>query len=124
MRSQVLHLMNEVAESSISSIVQDQMSCFDKDRFEWHIAGLRGVDSCHPFLQRDVRVVDFSQASSRSELQKKVGQYVRDHGIEIVHSHTPRSTVIGALALGKRRPAKLVATKHLHAVSGERRAWG
>lgn len=120
----VLHLMNEVAESSISSIVRDQIQLFESDRFEWHIGGLRGIDSGHPFDQGDVRVVDFSQASSRSELQKQVRQYVRDHGIQIVHTHTPRSTVIGTLALGMRRSAKLVATKHLHAVSGERHSWG
>jgi glycosyltransferase involved in cell wall biosynthesis len=58
------------------------------------------------------------------QLAKAVRAYIKQHHIGLVHTHTPRTTVIASLALGTRRPAKLVTTKHLHAVSQERANWG
>ena len=124
-RVSVLHLLNAVVDSSITSIVTDQIKHFDAQGYDWHIGGLNGVGESEPFTQLGAKVIDFS-SSARGPLQlsKAVSAYIRDNQIGIVHTHTPRTTVVASMALGFRRPAKLVTTKHLHAVSKERAAWG
>ena len=124
-RVSVLHLLNAVVDSSITSIVTDQIKHFDAHGYDWHIGGLNGVDANEPFTQLGAKVIDFS-SSARGPLKlcQAVGAYIRDNQIGLVHTHTPRTTVLASMALGLRRPAKLVTTKHLHAVSQERAAWG
>ena len=124
-RIAVLHLMNAIADSSITSIAVDQIKQFGDQDFEWHIGGLGGADPAEPFTELGANVVDFSErASGPMQLASAVRAYVKQHHIGLVHTHTPRTTVIASLALGTRRSAKLVATKHLHAVSQERATWG
>ena len=112
-RIPVLHFLNAVAESSITSMVADQIRSFDADRYEWHVIGLRGVETTSPFDGHDVTVVDFQEsASGFARLRRDLKDYIRRHNIQLVHTHTPRATVIVSLTLGYPRRAKLVTTKH------------
>lgn len=124
-RRSVLHLMNGVGDSSITSIVVDQFKHFSDSRYDWHIAGLKGVAANEPFSVLGAKVVDFSRgAGGQFGIQRKLRNYVHENGIQLVHSHTPRTTLTAAFALGRRSCVKLLTTKHLHAISQERRAHG
>lgn len=125
-RVPVLHLMHSVVETSITNIVADQIKYFGDRKYDWHVGGLHGVSDDEPFSQLGASVVDFSATNVRkTRLPRVVRDYVRENGIKIIHTHTPRTTVVAVLALGARRhTTKIVSTKHLHAVPQERPAWG
>ncbi|MDB4695103.1 glycosyltransferase [bacterium] len=120
-RIPILHLMNGIDDCSITSMVLQQLKDFGDARYEWHVAGLSGVTVRDPFEQLNARVVDFAAESTGNwSLLRRLKSYVREHQIELVHSHTPRTTVAAGFALGFRRNARLLTTKHLHAHATDR----
>ncbi|MGI9458597.1 MAG: glycosyltransferase family 4 protein [Pirellulales bacterium] len=124
-RIPVLHLMNGIDDCSITSMVLQQIKYFGDSRYEWHVAGLSGVAVRDPFEELGARVVDFSaEATGQREVFRRLKSYLREHPFDLVHSHTPRTTVAAGVALGLRRNAKLLTTKHLHARSADRNANG
>ncbi len=98
-RIPVLHLMPCVVEMSITNIVADQIKNFADRAYDWHVGGLYGVEENEPLGRVKATVVDFSSmARGNLGLPRAVRAYVREHGIKIIHTHTPRTTVVAALA--------------------------
>ncbi len=124
-RIPVLHLMNGVDDCSITNMVLQQLKCFGDAQYEWHVAGLNGVVVRDPFEQLGVRVIDFSdEAEGHLGLLRRLKSYLRENQISLVHAHTPRTTVAAGVAIGWRRNARLLMTKHSHARAGDRNANG
>ena len=124
-RRPVLHLMNGIGDASITSIVFDQITHFGNAEYEWHTGGLKRVVSNEPFSELGAKVVDFSHdTKSQLIILQRLSRYVNEHGIQLVHCHTPRTTLTAAMALVRQPGVKLVTTRHSHAIPQGRRSFG
>jgi glycosyltransferase involved in cell wall biosynthesis len=122
----VLHLMNSFWDSSISRIVVRLVRHLGPRNFRFHVGALEGSgDMQTEFARSGALAVDFSAGNrGMMNMAKRIREYVSAHGVDIIHTHTPRTILVAVLALGfrPRRPTHL-ATKHLLYSPGDRR-WG
>ena len=72
------------------------------------------------FRRLDCRVVDF--ADDRCP-RRSLRTYVRKQGIDVVHTHTPRTILDAAIALRAMPGVTHVTTKHLLNTRADRK-WG
>jgi glycosyltransferase involved in cell wall biosynthesis len=122
-RVSVLHVMNNFDESSISRIVMRLIENLGSGDISWHIGAVTNLGHMQgAFEERGCRVADFA-ANGAGGPRRSIRSYVREHGIDIVHTHTPRTIVDGTLALRGPPGVKHVATKHLLYAPSDRR-WG
>jgi len=122
----VLHLVNDFGDSSISTIVRWLVRYFGGEGHTLHVGALNGSGGAREPLERlGARTVDFSSgADGWWACSKRIRDYVRTHGVMVVHSHTPKTLIIAVAALGRvvDRPQH-IATKHILNSPGDRR-WG
>jgi len=121
----ILHLLNNFADSSITRIVLDLVRNLGSRDYTWHVGGLSDIgDLRDEFCGLGVdTVVCGGAGAGLSGTLRHIREYVKEHRIEIVHSHTPRTLLTLRMALGKRRGPLHVATKHILNSPGDRR-WG
>jgi glycosyltransferase involved in cell wall biosynthesis len=120
----ILHLMNAVGDSSIGRIVQRLVRYSDDQRYSWHVGGLRKPDTRLEFGDVGAQVVDFSDRTNGStNLGGRIREYVANHQVKIVHTHSPLTTLKVAGALAGARETLHLATVHLLYAPGDRR-WG
>jgi glycosyltransferase involved in cell wall biosynthesis len=114
----VLHLVNEVADCSISHIIERIVTSTDPHSYSWHIGGVNELGSMvQAFRDHGVHVVDFSakdgsKRGHRREMIRRIRQYVRTHQIAVVHSHTLRTRMLAAAALRGAKETSHVDTVH------------
>lgn len=110
----VLHVLNDVSDSSISRIVLRMIQNLDQQYLKWHVGGLNGLgDLEYEFREQGTQVVDFFEIQNgRSNLLKSIREYIIFNRIDIVHTHTLRAIFIIAQALGIKSETLHVATKH------------
>jgi glycosyltransferase involved in cell wall biosynthesis len=119
----VLHIMNSFVDSSISRIVLQLIENLGSDNTSWHVGAVtRPGDLREAFAGLGCWVIDFAGNSARSP-SRSIRNYVREHGVDVVHTHTPRTILDASLALRGVPRAKHVATKHLLNAPRDRR-WG
>lgn len=122
----VLHLINNFGDSSISRIVIRLVRNLEQRGCLFHVGALSSYgDMRLEFIRCGVPTVDFSEGRpGMSSIAKRIGKYVAEQGIDIIHTHTPRTILAAFLSLGMRprRPFHL-ATKHLVNSPGDR-GWG
>ncbi len=115
----VLHLMNTLADSSISRIVERIISFSRDECWQWRVGSLSGYGEMKTVFERlGAQVIDFSSWP--------VGNYLAEYPVQIVHSHTPRtifSAWRGLRSLDRSLRPYHLATKHLLTRPGDRR-WG
>ena len=119
----ILHLINSLRDSSISRIVSRIVEYSGQHGYAFHVGALNATGEMHDeFCRRGAQVADFSVGTDGSLAQvKKIRKYIRDQGVHLVHSHTPRTLLLTAAALiGGQHPVH-VATKHILNSPGDRR---
>jgi glycosyltransferase involved in cell wall biosynthesis len=117
--------MNGFGDSSISWIVYRLIQHSDRELFQWHVSGLCGLGTMQKkFDQLGAYTIDFSKPINSSRyLWQRIREYLLDHEIRIIHTHTPRTIFQASLAT-KRLPRIIhIATKHLLTTPGDRK-WG
>jgi len=119
----VLHVLNSFVDASISRIVLRVVESLGTRDIAWHVGAVTSTgDMQDAFAGVGCRVIDFADGGGSSP-RKSVKSYVREHGIDVVHTHTPRTIVEASLALRGDSGVKHIATKHLLNAPGDRR-WG
>ena len=115
--------MNSFVDSSISRIVLRLVENLGSSSMSWHVGAVasRG-DMQDAFRGLGCRVIDFAESGAGSS-RRSIRSYVREHGIDIVHTHTPRTILEASLAIRGVPRVKHVATKHLLNAPHDRR-WG
>lgn len=118
----VLHILNDLSDSSISRIVQRIAYNLSQQHFKWHIGGLNGLgDLEDEFKELGVQVVDFSEKSKgRYSPWRSIREYIILNKINIVHTHSPRAILVLYLALAGTSEVIHVATKHSLFTPGDR----
>jgi glycosyltransferase involved in cell wall biosynthesis len=121
----VLHVLNDVGDSSISRIVQQLIQNLDSQCFNWHIGGLNGLgDMEDKFRNIGAQMVDFSgQQQKRTSSWRNIREYIIANRINIVHTHSLRAIFVLYLALFGKSETIHVATKHTLFAPSDRR-WG
>jgi glycosyltransferase involved in cell wall biosynthesis len=121
----VLHVLNDVGDSSIGRIVQRIIQNLDQQYFNWHVGGLNGLgDLKDEFLELGAQVVDFSEKQNgRPNSLQDIRKYIISNKIDIVHTHTPRAILALYRVLGGKLDIFHVATKHSLFTPSDRR-WG
>lgn len=124
-RLAILHLINNFADSSITRIVLDLVRHLGPRDYSWHVGGLSDIGDLRDEFRRlgaDATVWGGDGTGLSATLQR-IREYVEEHRIDIVHSHTPRTLLTLRMALGGGRGPLHVATKHILNSPGDRR-WG
>jgi glycosyltransferase involved in cell wall biosynthesis len=115
--------MNSFEDASISRIVLRLVENIASHGISWHVGALTGGGEMQSaFEGLDCRVAGFGANGTESP-SRSIRSYVRAHGIDVVHTHTPRTIVATAFALRGLSGVHHVATKHTLYAPGDRR-WG
>ncbi|MHC1696765.1 MAG: glycosyltransferase [Geobacteraceae bacterium] len=119
----ILHLINSMSDSSISRIVSRIVEYSGQQGYTFHVGSLNKIGEMHgEFSRMGARVADFSAGRGGSlACIKKIRNYIRAHRVKLVHTHTPRTLLLAAMALGAGRRPIHVATKHILNSPGDRR---
>jgi glycosyltransferase involved in cell wall biosynthesis len=137
-RIAILHLLNHFGSAGIGRAVQVRVQNLGQENFTWHVGAILGLD--HPavtggeqtiqhslkdeFGRLGTQVIDFSSPLRTSGLVvKKIREYVRNHQIQIVHTHSPRTVLAATMALPFTKETAHLATEHLLYSEKDRR-WG
>jgi glycosyltransferase involved in cell wall biosynthesis len=117
--------MNAVGDSSIGRIVQRLIRYSGDQEYSWHVGGLHGPGNMRlDFSRLRAQVVDFSERTSGSgNLTGRIREYIANHQVKIVHTHSPLTILKAAKALTGVRHTMHLATVHLLYAPGDRR-WG
>lgn len=119
----VLHLMNNLADSSISRIVERIISHADANAWQWYVGSTGKINEMEErYRALGASTVSFSGENSRQQIRN----YLHDKDIRLVHTHTPRTIFEAWRALNLLPPAhraRHLATKHLLTRPGDRK-WG
>lgn len=118
-RIKVLHLIYTPGFGGIESIVINWWKTFDRAEFEVHVACFCGDrDREKPFLEAariagiPVLPVPWTKFKPFWRCARAVAQIVKDHGIDIIHTHAYYGDAVGAIA-GKMARVKTVATVYV-----------
>jgi glycosyltransferase involved in cell wall biosynthesis len=119
----ILHVMNGFVDSSISRIVLRLVENLGSRDTSFYVGAVARLgDMQDAFARLGCGVIDFAGNGAGSSRQS-IRSYVREVGIDIVHTHTPRTILEVSLALRGVPGVKHVATKHLLNAPGDRQ-WG
>jgi glycosyltransferase involved in cell wall biosynthesis len=119
----VCHLMNGFGDASIGRIVQRLITHLDRDRFHWIITGINSQgEMVQEFKQTGVDVIDFSSYGNKhTRIDAKIGSFLLNNKVDIIHTHTIKTSLLAAKALGWHHEVIHLATKHILTTPKERR---
>ncbi|MFZ5919717.1 MAG: glycosyltransferase family 4 protein [Chloroflexota bacterium] len=121
-RIRILHLVNNLVDSSISRIVERIIRSLDVAQYEWHVGYLSGSGEMEAALKSlGAEIVHFSAQQAEGPVALRIREYVHERGIQIIHTHTPR-TILAITRAGLKNVPH-IATKHLLTKPSDRR-WG
>ena len=123
MTTTVLHLVNSLADSSITRIVERILRGAGCAGYRWWVGSLSGDGAMADVLKdAGAEILDFSGKSA----QRQIREHLQANPTQIVHTHTPR-TIVAAWRATSGLPDTLrsrhLATKHLLTGWQDRR-WG
>jgi glycosyltransferase involved in cell wall biosynthesis len=120
-RISVLHLIYSPGFGGIESIVIEWWKAFDRREFDIHVACFAGDRNRElPFLEGarsagiPVMLVPWTKRKPFLRCARAVTQIVREHNIDIIHTHAYYGDAVGALA-GKLARVRTVATVYVWA---------
>jgi glycosyltransferase involved in cell wall biosynthesis len=119
----ILHMVNNLSDSSILRIILQIISLSDHQKFNWFVGSMNGHGELDNSLKEvGATILDYSKTVP----PKKLAADIKSHSINIVHTHTPRTTLYAWSTVfsipGYIRPG-LITTKHLLTRPSDRR-WG
>ena len=115
--------MNSFVDLSVTRIVLRLIDHLGSRTISWHVGAVSSLgDMQIAFEGLGCRVIDFTNAGTANP-RRSIRRYIREHDIDIVHTHTPRTIVDVSLALLGVDQVTHVATKHLLNARSDRR-WG
>ncbi len=122
-KTRILHLVNNFADSSISRIVERIIRSLGADQYEWHVGDLGGSPGEMESAIKSLggKTVHFSAKQAEGPVTQRLRAYIREHKIQVIHTHTPR-TILAVTRAGLKNVPH-VATKHLLTTPKDRR-WG
>jgi glycosyltransferase involved in cell wall biosynthesis len=114
-RRNILHLVNEVTDCSISRIIVNLIVHLDPDMYSWHIGGVSSLDGmAQTFEALGVQVVDFAVLrNTRGALARGIRSYMTDHAIDLVHTHNLRTRLLAAGVIVGLKDIRHLSTEHL-----------
>jgi glycosyltransferase involved in cell wall biosynthesis len=119
----ILHLVNNLSDSSIMRIVLQIITVSDRQNYNWCVGSLNGHGELDDSLQTaGATLLDYSRPAGSVDLARDI----QSHSIQIIHTHTPRTTIWARyklIGLPKSKRPYLITTKHLLTHSSDRR-WG
>jgi len=121
----ILHLLNNFGDSSISTIVCRLVKHFCEQGHSLHVGALNGSGDARQALDRlGARTVHFSDGKGGLRTAaRKIREYVSANGVTVIHSHTPRTLMVAVAVLGTGNRPVHITTKHILNAPGDRR-WG
>ena len=115
----VLHLIYSCSYGGIETAVLNWVRGFDRSRFDIHVAYFAGDRSREiPFLKAaeaagiNVIPVPWTKFKPFLRCAREVARMVREHDIDIVHTHAYYGDAVGALA-GLIAPVRIIATVYV-----------
>jgi glycosyltransferase involved in cell wall biosynthesis len=117
----VLHVIHAFSDNSMNRITGQIVQRLRPQGFEFHIGAVVYEEPLQGFF-RDLgaTVIEFAQ-TGEGPLRARVAEYIQQHGVKLVHSHSARTAIIAGLALGPGRRGRHIYTKHLLLSPGDRR---
>jgi L-malate glycosyltransferase len=114
-RIKVLHLIKSLGRGGAEMLLPETLKVHDREQFEFHFAYfLPWKDAMVPAIEAlDATVVCF-KANNNLQMFRKVNaisRYVKEHKIDVIHSHLPWAGVIARL-VGKKTGVPVVYTEH------------
>jgi glycosyltransferase involved in cell wall biosynthesis len=116
-------VMNSFVDLSVSRMVLWLVENLGSSDTSWHVGAVTSLgDMQSVFARLGCRVINFAGNGADSP-RRSIRSYVREHDIDVVHTHTPRTIIDASLALRGVPGVKHVATKHTLYAPRDRR-WG
>ncbi|MDO6390240.1 glycosyltransferase [Pontibacter sp. BT731] len=111
----VLHLIKSLGRGGAEMLLPETLKVHDRDQFDFHFAYfLPWKDQMVPAIEEQgARAVCF-KANNNLQMFQRVGdisRYVKEHQIDVIHSHLPWAGVIARL-VGKKTGVPVVYTEH------------
>ncbi len=115
----VLHVVHDFGDNSVTGIVCNIVQHRQSQRIEFHVGAVTSNDARSVDLREvGAETAEFFQGNS---ISKAIRNYVCEHNIDLVHSHSPRTAVLTYLALRPLRHIPHIQTRHLLTTPGSRR---
>jgi glycosyltransferase involved in cell wall biosynthesis len=122
-RVNVLHVMNSFVDLSVSRVVSWLVENIGSRNISWHVGAVTSLgDMQDVFARLGCQVIDFA-GDDASGPRRAIRSYVHEHGVQVVHTHTPRTIIDASVALRGVPGVKHLATKHTLYAPSDRR-WG
>lgn len=129
-KSSVLHLMNGFKNASIGQIVKRLVQSLGCQNYQFFIGGLSNRGEMHDdYRQLGAAVIDFSLLDSGTlNSIAQIRQFLGEHCIQIIHTHTIRTLLVAWMAMIGLPAASdqriiHISTKHILTTPKDRR-WG
>lgn len=111
----LMYVVNELCRASTNFLVRDLVANLDTDRYECHVGCVKGDGNS---MSAEVEAAGATVASfcrsggSQTTAIPALARYMRDHGVQIVHTHVLKADLAGAVAARLAGVPLLVSTKH------------
>ena len=128
-RIKVLHVVPTFNDCSITRIVQNIIEHLGTEEYDWVVVGPEPAEMADVYEKLGAKAqlysFDASVGHNRSKMDqaKALKGYITEQNSDIVHTHTPTTTILTWLATGMKPGFKRMYTKHLLTNPGDRK-WG
>ena len=128
-RIKVLHVVPTFNDCSITRIVQNIIEHLGTEEYDWVVVGPEPAEMADVYEKLGAKAqlysFDASVGHNRSKMDqaKALKGYITEQNSDIVHTHTPTTTILTWLATGLKPGFKRMYTKHLLTNPGDRK-WG
>jgi glycosyltransferase involved in cell wall biosynthesis len=115
----ILQLVHDFYDNSMSRLVIQIMQQLIPQGYTFHVGAVTDYDKISDeFRATGATLVEFFKAE---KMQEAIRDYVRQNDIHLVHSHSPRTAIVGGLAIRRLAGIAHVHTRHLLTQPSSRR---
>jgi glycosyltransferase involved in cell wall biosynthesis len=115
----ILHLVHDFYDHSMSRLTLQIIQQLHPQGYDFHVGAVTDYDMIsEKFREAGATTIEFFKMG---KLQDVVRDYLTDHNIPLLHSHSPRTAVTAGLALRGMSGVAHVHTRHLLTNPGSRR---
>jgi glycosyltransferase involved in cell wall biosynthesis len=111
----ILHVIKSLGRGGAEMLLPETLQLHDKEKFEFHyIYFLPWKDQMVSAIQQHGGKVTCIRANNNIQLMLKVNQvvqYVREHHIQLIHSHLPWAGILSRI-VGRRTGIPVIYTEH------------
>lgn len=115
----VLHIMPTFHDCSIVRIVYNIVDRLDATEYTFHISAPNAGPMMGEYAKQGASVVAFAPVGLNGRREgflqtaQNIRKYIKEHDIDIVHAHTPTTTLLAWVALLGNRRVTHMYTKHI-----------